>query len=458
MENLRLFVRHTAPARRTPLQRLVRLDVWGDTLLGSKVRDELATGYLVLAMVFLFEVAAWSLLFNYIFQGASFGVDWRTIAAFGVGTLWGLGIFAIDKGLIVTDLRRPGRRKWVGFVGRTLMIFVSAIFTAQPIEQLVFRPMIDERLKQETLREEAVAQVQRLEEKREAAIQESLRPSDAHVSPVTSAWVTGAKEKETAQAAEAEAAVARTAALTRELDAAKRESARRYRAYQDSLGTDEEEQKRARWRTQAGRVQVLTKKLGEANDRAIEAKARESVAEKDLADARKTYDTAFSESVKLNADKERALQAEAEAYRQFVDAVRRASYGDPVTGPDQRPLRWKRADFIERNLVLGELRIGRPPRWPDADPAQRAEAGRLFGLGAEEDAGTRADVARSVFWPWLFILLLAGAIPFLTIIFKLTMSEELKTYYSLESQAKAGNPDALMQLQAGGRGAYPNHE
>src|SRR4051812_18958439 len=95
---IRLFVRRSPTARLPFLLRLVRLDVWGDTLLGSKVADEMAAGYVVLLVVFLFELSAWMLLFNFMFYGARFDLGWRTVPALFMGLLWGGGIFTIDKG------------------------------------------------------------------------------------------------------------------------------------------------------------------------------------------------------------------------------------------------------------------------------------------------------------------------------------------------------------------------
>ncbi|MBK7536626.1 MAG: hypothetical protein IPI49_14915 [Myxococcales bacterium] len=80
------------------------------------------------------------------------------------GRTRGLGIFTIDKGIITADTHRPGVGKYVSFVVRVAMVLGAALLTAQPIEQLVFPDLVEEHLKHEIIREEAVAYAWRHDE------------------------------------------------------------------------------------------------------------------------------------------------------------------------------------------------------------------------------------------------------------------------------------------------------
>src|SRR5262249_14627354 len=104
----------------------------------------------------------------------------------------------------------------------------------------------------------------------------------------------------------------------------------------------------------------------------------------------------------------------------------------------------------ERYVILSNLRDGQPARWPEGvTDDQRTQAKTQFGLG---DAKAQGDSTGrdSLFWLWLALLVLAGAIPSLSIFYKFTMSAELKAYYSLACQAGAGNTDAILQLRSRG--------
>lgn len=454
---LRLFVRHSPPAQVGFLRRLVRLDVWGDTLRGSKVSDEMTSGYLILAVVFVFEVCAWSLLFNQIFHGTDSGIDGRTVVAVAMGLLWAMGIYTIDKGVLTADLTRRGASKWMGFAARALLIVASAVFTAQPVEQVVFGSMIEERLKQETLREEAIAHVKRIED-----AEQKVR--DLEDEDVGKRIPKQAKEdREAAQAAwdQRQGALAdANAALTTAdsaLTSAQRELTSR-RQWADRVsathGADSPETRSARQRqaTQQGRVHQLEVQRREAAEARQRAESAGHTADSERERVEAAYEAAVATARKeKQAILDRLAQATA-AVTTFLDRFRRANYGDTIEIAEGERLRWKRVDFVGRGLVLEDLVAGRPPRWPAESAEQRRRAIALFGLpGATGLDGKPTHDTRSLFWYWLLVTLVAAAIPSLSLFFKYTMSEQLKGYYSVEHQARAGNPEALLALQSQGR-------
>jgi hypothetical protein len=445
--HLRLFVHQTRSRRSHLLARLVRLDTWGHTLLGERVAAEMAAAYLILGVVFVFEAAAWSLLFNYVLHKGNFAVDAWTLAAIGLGLLWGCGIFAIDKGLITTDLHRPGAAKWWAFAARALLVVVSALITAQPIEQLVFDASIHERLKEEILREEAVAQVSSVKATLQAAHSTEQKSAEDNIPSIIK------KRYDDAKAAR-DAALQRREQAEREFMSQQRnlEEAERYRKYlQDKLdrlqadptAQDKVEAAREQYEQQVRKVRAVKKNLGAADDdRTLALKALDD-AEREFTESSVTYTRELNTANGVKAAETARIRAETKPMEKFISDLRRANYGDPVTTPSGEPLRWRRADLIERMHILYQLTQGKPPRWPtNVEPSRKEEAIVLLRLPASATSEVDANV--SMFWPWLLVLLIAAAIPSLAIFFKFTMSEEMRNYYSVKCQALAGNPDAVL--------------
>ncbi|HVG60763.1 MAG TPA: DUF4407 domain-containing protein [Hyalangium sp.] len=438
----------TRPRWRNPLARLVRLDIWGHTLLGDRVAADMAAAYLILGVVFVFEVSAWSLLFNYVFHKGHFAVDGWTLAAIGLGLLWGCGIFAIDKGLITTDLQQPGTKKWWGFAARTLLVLASAFITAQPIEQLVFDASIHERLKEELLREEAVAQVNAVKATEQAAQATEQRSAEDTIPSNIKQRYEEAKAARDAAHQKQEQADREFG--NRQYSLGEATSRRKFR--QDTLAhlqadpTKQNQVEEALKRyEQSVRDEAIARRdlAAAATDKRVAEEARDA-ATRELTEASDAYTRQSNAANVAKAAEATRIRAETRPMEKFISDLRRANYGDPVMTPSGEPLRWRRADLIERMLVLDQLTRGKPPRWPpDTDPARKEEAIALLRLPAS--AKSVADADFSVFWPWLSLLLCAAAIPSLAIIFKFTMSEEMKNYYSVKYQGLAGNPEAALQ-------------
>jgi hypothetical protein len=442
-----LVVHQTRLRRRHAIDRLVRLDIWGHTLLGERVASEMAAAYLILSAVFVFEVSAWTLLFNYVFHKASFVVDRWTLVALGLGLLWGSGIFVIDKGLITTDLRQPGYSKWWGFGARMVLIGASALLTAQPIEQLVFNPLIEERLKDELLRVEAVAQVEQLKAaKEEFAVQAGQLPEERIPDAV---MLTLDVAKKTRSAAREELGLAQSDVKQKQKDLRAAEARRdRFLSELNQLKRNPMAQERVaavqQWyERQVAQVRVARTDLARAQDREARAKVKSETAQLEYEAELGAYNHARNEAKEAIATGAEQSRTRAMDMERFVDALRRANYGDLVTTPSGEVLQWRRADLIERSMVLDQLKNGKPPRWPAVDAQRKKEAIELMGLPVSDTDAP--DAGRSIFWPWLSLLLIASAIPSLAIFFKFTMSEEMKNYYSVECQRRAGNPEAVLQ-------------
>lgn len=444
---IKLYVRRLPGAQRR--FEALRLDAWGNTLLGTKLRGELATGYIVLAAVCAFEIAAWTLLFNYVFQGGELTIDAWTGAAAVLGLLWGLGIFTIDRNLITADMLQPGPGRWIVFALRVGLVLGSAYLTAEPIKQLVFEAKIDERLKEEMLRAEAVDYYERARTVREdiervkTADPEANVPAEWRVELATRrAKVVQADDelrRVTADAAIAAAAHGRAAATSARTQAW-RDRERRLDPQSPATARAEAAYDRARANAREARRQA-----DEAEGAVAAARLVSDAARANVTDALAQIERLVGEGRDRATTRIATLEAGDAPRRQFFTRLREASYGDVVVREDESVLRWKRAGVVERRTLLADLRDGRPPRWPRRDPAQLAEVADLFGLPHDFDAPAERGAAYGLWWT---VLLVAAAIPLLSVFYKLTTSAELKLYYSVDAQASEGNADALVLCRA----------
>ncbi|MBK7536627.1 MAG: hypothetical protein IPI49_14920 [Myxococcales bacterium] len=96
--------------------------------------------------------------------------------------------------------------------------------------------------------------------------------------------------------------------------------------------------------------------------------------------------------------------------------------------------------------ALSQLRAGTPPRWPTAHEEILRSASEIAGLG--DHFGHTGSGAPEIGTLWLVVFLVCAAIPLLSIVYKFTMSQELKIYYSVRAQARAGNPEAIALVRA----------
>jgi hypothetical protein len=147
------------PRRQPPaLARLLRLDVWGTSLLTIRARHEMGAAAVMLVIVFVFELIAWTLLFDVIVHAARSEGAARRLLALGFGLLFSSAVFLFERGFMTTDLSASRARKWLGLGLRAVVIGLSALATAQPVELLLFGHEIDERVREEAVRSEALQQ------------------------------------------------------------------------------------------------------------------------------------------------------------------------------------------------------------------------------------------------------------------------------------------------------------
>lgn len=450
----RLFVRSSRETKR-PLE-ILRLDSWGDSLLGTKLRGELATGYLILVVVCVFEVMAWTLLFNFMLHAGEMTLSMASLLAVALGLLWGMGIFAFDKSLITADLLAPGWRKYTGASARIALVLGAALLTAQPIEQLVFRTLVEEHLKQEVLREEAVRYAQKLQEVKQERGEPKKQLLEESVSSQTRKDVDDGRSKSERLEGELSAATTRTSEAESRAQQAEETVTRARRVLKGEQRADPESaatRRAAAWeRSATAEWRAATDELYRARGRrdALEAELTRSAAGLDK--AKREFQGELDKRRVAQDQKVVALTEQQQSYRAFLESLSGAAYGAPLRRESGEAFQWRPAGAIERMEALALIRDNIAPRWPAADDTTLREAAALAGLG--EAAERSSEGGRALFALWLVVVLVAAAIPALCIFYKLTMSQELKLYYSVEAQARAGNPQALTLLDA--RKAVPS--
>jgi len=355
-----------------------------------------------------------------------------------------------------------------------LIIFGSALATAQPIELLVFGGAIETRLHEETVLTEAVHQVEdykkleiKAQQKTEGQIQAEASDTEQYKEfhsaqqernsrrvslTQTQSRLPGAKAKAQAAAGwvqNAKSVLARAEGKLRKLD---REA------------TEEERQKAQTAVDVANRVLDRareSKANADANLAGLEEDIRSSTAfltaaEGQVNTAQADYQKLVTQNRNEDAAKARVSEAALEKLKEWIKIAQSAAPGKPITNPNTgRILHPKSADFTDRLRVLDDLRRGNPALWPPSSSAVRADAVQLFGLEdpirldpvavkrRQEDSTLFTQIYRIAF-------IMACVIPLLTIAFKAMFASELRDYYSTRAQARAGNPAAIEVIRARG--------
>jgi hypothetical protein len=454
VEHLTLVIasRDDAPPRRLSLDHLVRvmgLDLYGRAGLSRAARLEMKAVAMVLLVVFLFDVFAWSLLFYFLFNAGSLALNWtRVVFALG-GVFPALLLLLYERGIMTADTSGDGlRRLALPTVGRISVILVSAYITAVPIELVTFGRRIERRVHEELIRKDLATRYTELREREH--VRDSVPNAAAQVEEAEQARKVAddsviVLSQRYGRDSIGVAGLAARAANARSNLAVARAAAARTRTIAQKPGATDA--MRADWEASERRVLVA--------DSAYRAQERAyGVAKSALDLVRRSVnlftgirDTARIRSAGIRASVDAEL--EVKRLRQWARTLRAlppgASYHDVETNYDFQFVEY---DFIENLRVIDDQIHGRPPRWAGVNAVVRDSLAREFGLddGADPlilaaDAHHATRIYRAVFW-------LAVILPLMTLLFKAIMSPHLKRYYSNGWQRTRGNADALA-LDAG---------
>lgn len=441
------------------LARWMGLDVWGNSLLGQRVSRDMSAAALVLLIVLVFEFCTWSLLFNVLVHSANWQISWLTILALLLGAIFATVVFVFERGLMTADFSDHGLRKWLGLGLRLVVIFLSALATAQPVELLVFGESITERLHEELVLKEAILQVEELQRDRQEAV---ARPESEIEQELK-------QKAEYQQYSEAQALQTRLREEVRRLETAvattrqvvndARAKVERLKGEARSASDPEARQQSLEQLPAAeaavtradGRIPIAQEALDIAKERAKQAGLEAATATTTVTDLRNTLRDIETEKT---SD---ARQREAQRV-EWMRQIRRAPPGQEVRDANSnRVLPSASADFSQRLRVLDDLRFARPPQWPRGRYELRKEANHVFNLDANVDevvdSGDPLMVrlknnAESFNLQYQVAFIVALMIPLMSAAFKLMMSEQLSSYYSVRDQARALNPEAVQALDA----------
>jgi hypothetical protein len=473
--SLRLVIQGSPPAPPDilPLRiaRRLGLDVWGNFLLSRRVSHEMGAAGIVLLVVLTFEFLAWSLLFNVLVHAAQWALTWRTLLACLLAAVFASGVFLFERSFVTADFGESSLRKGIAYALRLGIIAGSCVATAQPLELLVFSGAIETRLRDEN----ALAQAAHLAE--ELAEQEDTKARQAPELEKALAGTTADTDRRKYRDSR-DHLLSEAQRLRTELEAAAKRVSNREDEVKERAGDVKKLSLQVRNEYDSERRAELQKKLDKAKNALAGAQGRLEAArsvrnslerqleqiQADLTVSQGSFETANRDYWnQLNAlgdqETQKANKAQDKA-KEMKDWVRAAQHVTPgkklVNRRTGRSLPPKAADFTDRIRVLSDIRNGLPPTWPPVNDEVIATAVKRFGV--ESPAGSangkiqerRRNAAGLFVWTYWIAFIVAAVIPLLTLAFKLMMSQELITYYSVRAQARAGNPEAILALQARG--------
>jgi hypothetical protein len=473
-ERRRVFVAVSVPGRRKSwlmsLARQFHLDVWDDSLLSQRAVEQMEMAAALLLAILVFEFTMWTLLFNTIVQVSPWTVGRLTTVAAVLGGLFAGAVFVYEKSLITTDftgrwtLRTPWftlRFSWLAWLLtialRLALIGLSAATTAQPFELIIFGGQIEGRLKDETVNAEALRQLRLQNEEKKLAqgtpfaqLEDAVDDTNAGTDKVE------AEQRFEAAAREHADAVTAVARANRELGNARASVKERQQALAVQRRGGDPDQIIAADRA----LSFAEQRLARAETQAATAVNTQNEKARVLAtaDARRKSTSDVYEREKqrvLDDDKLKTddYKRRVELRKTWMDTVQAARFGQAITNPiTNSQLEWHTSDFVDRLHIIEDIRTGQPPRWPPSSDDDKKAAIATFQLPnvLEGQIDPRAEARREatdrVYW---ISYAIACFIPFLTVGFKfLLIGEELKTYYDLRAQARAGHPDAIATLEA----------
>lgn len=426
-----------APGR---LAQLLGLDVWETSLLARPARLEMEAAAIVLVLVFLFELGAWTTLFHLVL----FGFDVGLVSALALvpGAVFSAATLMFERSLVCLDPDTVSPRRAVGVCIRGAVIVGSSLITAQPLELLVFRADIDQHLKDEAVYREAIAELAR-----SSALTVDPPVPGAAVVPGAAEPV-GDSPLSIAQARVEERRLALETAkgeLRRAKSAADRAAATQSNAAGRLAGlrADPGADVRALAEAEAALAKATTtsahaRRVLEDADRGVQ------LADAALDEARRGEEVATGKAQEASTAEATRSDTEADEGRDWIRAVAEAAPGEVLEHPrTKRPFQPHVQSMLRRALAMHELITNQPATWPEGTPAEWSGfAVRHFGLPDPAPvAGSPRGAKRA--WSYLLssaLLLAVGmVVPLMTLAFKLMMGDELQAYYSCAAQEAAGN-------------------
>jgi hypothetical protein len=433
----------------------------------------------LLCVVALFELTAWTFTFNALVNGDILYFGLKTIPAFLVGCLFAAAVLWFERQFLTAD--EAGSRLRRAALLRLALILVAALVTAQPLELLIFRVPIHSRIHAEGIRERAAL-----------TLAETLRQeaADGNLSEVDGLLPNAQREES-----------------KRLLDASRKaleQSQGDLYARENELGALRSEMRRLRSERDGttGRSSELDAQYAQVATQIASVSSQASRLRGDIAmrlqEIKKlggNIETSDAALIELKRKREQKRNLRQVLFTEWVDALRDSVAGKPVVGlalpsvikpspidaaPAGDARKWtytdKEYDFFEQLRVLWDLVFARPPRWLSGTPEIvreledqhglrspkpcEAPHGKSYSSSPNAASQTSADTgcdplaweteqtrAHVYLVSWIAGHLIAIIIPLLVLIIKTSLlPRELRDYYSSLHQAQAGDPDAMLAL------------
>ena len=427
------------------LARMLRLDVWGTSLLGPKARARMAGAGFLLVVVLAFELAAWSLLFNVVVNAGAWAVTGLTLVACVLGSLFASTVFLFERGFLTADMTVSRGKILPAYMLRLLVIAVSAFVTAHPVELFIFDNEIKQVLGKEALYREALARDQEIKRKRDKLVADK----DKALATMTASLTDQRKNKEVelAQLREKIRQWSGDAAVADDQHAS---AARWERSTDKRLGMVQSEEEGARLRRNKRIARAKRKANRAARERAKAEKAAAEAQIVQLTSELAAINTQLNDLTKERDDKVAAEIDELKnRYADCLDELQKLPPGSRLEKCGVENWDPYRAGFVERVLTLYRIVDGRGAELPNDATAEQVaefEIPRITlpqGRTSEIDKDKASKLSK-IYWASFLIALV---IPLLTLAFKLLQGDELRAYYSTRAQASAGNWHALQALE-----------
>ncbi|MBI4853510.1 MAG: DUF4407 domain-containing protein [Acidobacteria bacterium] len=425
------------------LLRLFGLTTYGTSLLSLKAYTEMQFVAGLLITVFIFDLSAWTLLWNTIFYSNPLKIGGLTFVALFPAFLLSFATFIYERQFVTADVSQVGwSRLGLGAFARFILVVIAALITSQPIELLFFQARIEARIHQESVPKEAIRRLNQLEEARKKAegpsgdkIKELLKgtPESLKIDTLTTTKQNLQKEKtilenQAKSKQEAFSKAQKTVDYWREtLSRASFEARptiqKRLSEARTKASLEEEAFNQARQENEAKQIELDN-------------------IEKDLQAAQKDFDNRYEKIKKETQEVQKIGENSLENLQKWITKVQANEpgkvlvEGDLVYQPDNY-------DFFERLRIINDLYYGLPPRWPDGANEYEKQLNETFKIVNPAKDQTlkdrREDEAsqfRRTYWT---VFAVAMFIPLLAMIMKIFMPKELQDYYSKEKQTSANN-------------------
>lgn len=424
---------------------------YGRAGLSGIVRSESERAAFVLTIVFCFDLLAWSLIWNAVFERGQLAVDWMTTFAVLIGLLFASIVLTFEQGFIASDwrVRGPGKRAKLAAAAilRIAVIGASAWATSQPLELLVFANDIQDRVHQERVWEEIAAQATEFKHlQQEEEGNGSMKPkadrmikSEAALNKVR-ADIAVNQTKLKAREAERES-VQNTLPRLQEDERTKQ---RTYQAAQQQ-GQDlaQQELKKA-----TAAVARANGKIGKLTGEIEQLQTEDA----SLGAERSGRENTVNESKEDLKSYTKDLEGQEKALRAWVRKLSLSRPGKDVNPPPDgvEPFVERPYSFAEQRRVLDDLRFARPierHNFASVQPLLETLGLKDPGKADEDTAADRKALAQVMNQFYYALLVAALFIPAMGLIFKLTIHARLGDYYSEEYQAASGHPEAIQAVQ-----------